>query len=60
METEAQAAKVHELGYDLQQGYLHGKPMPAEQAAGYIRERNGSRHREAVIESIVRSVTKSA
>ena len=30
VETEVQQARLNELGADLAQGYLHHRPMPAE------------------------------
>ena len=42
VETETQAAMLRNMGYDLLQGYLHAKPLPATAAENYIRERNGT------------------
>jgi EAL domain-containing protein (putative c-di-GMP-specific phosphodiesterase class I) len=33
VETEEQAARLHELGCDEAQGYLFTRPVPAEQIA---------------------------
>jgi diguanylate cyclase (GGDEF)-like protein/PAS domain S-box-containing protein len=36
IETEGQLASVRELGCDLAQGYLFGRPMPAEKITGLL------------------------
>ncbi len=39
IETEAQAARLRELGCDLGQGYLFSRPVPAEQISPMLRRR---------------------
>ncbi|HET6720951.1 MAG TPA: EAL domain-containing protein, partial [Rhodocyclaceae bacterium] len=41
VETEAQAARLRELGCDALQGFLYAKPMPVEELDGWVRERVG-------------------
>ena len=48
VETEEQAVVVRNLGYDLLQGNLYAKPLPAAAAANFIRERNGIGLHEAI------------
>ena len=48
VETEEQAIVVRNLGYDLLQGNLYAKPLPAAVAETFIRERNGIGLRAAI------------
>ena len=41
VETEGQLAALRGMGCDQSQGYLHSRPMPAEQLEKLLRERNG-------------------
>ncbi|WP_298596728.1 putative bifunctional diguanylate cyclase/phosphodiesterase [Zoogloea sp.] len=36
VETDAQAARLRQLGCDVLQGFLYARPMPAEQFEGYV------------------------
>lgn len=40
VETGAHAVYLRELGCDFLQGFYFAKPLPADQAAAYVRERN--------------------
>ncbi len=36
VETEEQAALLEEMGCDYGQGYLFSRPLPSEEAAGFL------------------------
>jgi predicted signal transduction protein with EAL and GGDEF domain len=44
VETEAQAARLTELGCTYAQGYLFARPLPAEQVPAYLSRAAGVRH----------------
>jgi diguanylate cyclase (GGDEF)-like protein len=41
VETQGQLAALREMGCDQSQGYLHSRPIPAQQFEKLLRERNG-------------------
>ena len=42
VETAAQAKYLHQLGCDFLQGFYFARPLPADEIAAYVRERNES------------------
>ncbi|MCB2029988.1 MAG: EAL domain-containing protein, partial [Rhodoferax sp.] len=38
VETEAQAAQLHDMGCDLMQGYLFSKPLPFDQLVALLKD----------------------